>query len=64
MPRTRTHGAIAFGLNRRFDNTGLPGTVQAAIINSSTYTTLTEAESGLLVPGNMPVFEGMTSFRW
>ncbi len=64
MPRTRTFGAIAYGLNRIFDNTNLPGTVQAAMINSSTYTALTYAASGLLGPADMPTFVGMTTFRW
>ena len=64
MPRTRVHGAVVYGLNRIIDNTNLPGTVQAPLINSATLTPLSGATSGAVVPENMPTFLGMSTFRW
>jgi len=64
MQRTRVYGAVAFGLGEIFNNSNLPGTVQAAIINSSTLTPLTEAASLALTPADMPTFVGMTDFYW
>jgi 3-dehydroquinate dehydratase len=64
MPRTRTHGAIAYGLGRIIDNTNLPGTTQAAIINASTYTPMSAAAADAVVPEDLPTFVGMETFRW
>jgi hypothetical protein len=64
MPRTRTHGAIAYGLGRIIDNTNLPGTTQAAIINASTYTPMSAAAADAVVPEDLPTFLGMETFRW
>ena len=64
MQRTRVAGAVAFMLGRVIDNTNLPGTVQAALINSATLTPLTYEESLLVTPNQMPVFTGMGNFFW
>jgi len=64
MPRTRVYGAIAYSLGRIINNENLPGTVQAAIINSASLTALSSASSSLITPGDMPTFLGMTPFRW
>jgi hypothetical protein len=64
MQRTRVAGPVAYGLGRLFDNANLPGTVQAAMINSAMLTPLTLGESNAVNPSDMPVFTNMGSFRW
>lgn len=64
MQRTRVSTAVGYMLNRVIDSSNLPGTVQAALINSATLTPLTYAESLLTTAADMPVFTGMTSFYW
>jgi hypothetical protein len=64
MPITRTYGAVAYGLGRRFDNSNLPGPVQAGLINASTLTPLTYAEATAVQPGDLPTFTGMTRYQW
>jgi hypothetical protein len=62
MPGTRAWGSVAYGLNKVIDNTGLPGTVQAAVINSAPWTLL--ASNATVTPADMPAFLGMSTFRW
>jgi hypothetical protein len=64
MPITRARGAVAFGLNQVVDGCGLPGSAQAAIINSTPWTVLTEAKADTVVPTDMPVFLGMQGWSW
>ena len=64
MPRTRLYGGAAYGLGKVFNNPQLPGTVQAALINSAQLTPLTYAECQLVTPADMPVFTGMGNFYW
>jgi hypothetical protein len=64
MPITRARGAVAFGLNQVVDGCGLPGSAQAAIINSTPWTVLTETKADTVVPTDMPVFLGMQGWSW
>lgn len=64
VQRTRAHGAVAYGLGRVFDNTNLPGTVQAAVINSATLTNLSADDAAAVTATDMPVFTGMTPFKY
>lgn len=51
-----------YGQGMVFDNTGLPGTVQAPLINSAPFTTL---PFGTVVPpASLPTFVGMSSFSF
>jgi hypothetical protein len=64
MPVTRAHGAVGFGLKQVVDGCGLPGSAQAAIVNSTPWTVLTEAAADAVVPTDMPIFLGMQGWSW
>lgn len=60
----KTHfvGQVIYGMGRTFDNKGLPATVQAPLINSSTFTQL--AWGTAVTPSDLPSFVGMKHFSW
>lgn len=62
ISRTRYTGQVIFGRRKIFDNRFLPGTVQNAIIHSSTFTSL--PWNTIVLPEEMPVFKNMGSFSW
>lgn len=62
-PRTRMTGTNVYGRGKVFDNTGLPGTVQAALINSATFTTLLGTDTSV-APTELPSFLNMETFAW
>jgi hypothetical protein len=62
MPATRAPGAVGYGLRRVIDAGGMPGTVQAALINGGSWTQIPDgAEIG---PADMPVFLNLQSWAW
>ena len=62
MQRTRLSGTNVYGRNRIIDCAGLPGTVQAALINGAA---LSRVHDGTRVPfPDLPVFINMQGFLW
>jgi hypothetical protein len=63
-PRTRMTGTNVYGRGKVFDNAGLPGTVQAALINSAAFTTLVGNDDTFVAPADLPAFLHMETFAW
>ena len=62
VQRTRLSGTNVYGRNKIIDNAGLPGTVQAALINSAPFS---RVHGGDRVPfSDLPVFTNMDGFAW
>ena len=63
MHKTHFVGQVIYGKGRTFDNKGLPATVQAPLINSSTFTQLAWDDVSI-TPTDLPSFIGMKHFFW
>ena len=55
-------GPMIYGQGLVFDNDGLPGTVQASVINSSLFKLIPDAEA--VVPTSLPAFVNMATFHF
>ena len=67
MPRTRLSGTNVYGRKRVIDNAGLPGTVQAALINSAEFTRVHRHGydgDARVARWDMPAFKNMKDFAW
>ena len=62
MPTTRASGAVGYGLNRVIAAGGLPGPVQAALVNGGAWTHIPDGTE--VGPANMPVFTGLGGWAW
>jgi hypothetical protein len=62
MPATRASGAVGYGLNRVIAAGGLPGPVQAALVNGGAWTHIPDGTE--VGPANMPVFTGLGGWAW
>ena len=62
IAKDRFVGQVIYGMGRTFDNKDLPATVQAPLINSSTFTQL--PWSKVIDLSDLPAFIGMQRFRW
>jgi len=56
------HGPMIYGQGQAFDNKGLPGTVQSAVINSSKFKLLDT--NTVVEPTSLPVFRNMSCFHF
>jgi hypothetical protein len=62
ISKRRFVGQVIYGMGRTFDNKDLPATVQAPLINSSTFTQLPWTTDVALT--DLPAFTGMQRFTW
>lgn len=62
-PKTRLTGINIYGRDKVFDNSGLPGTVQSAIINSADFSQVRDDDDEVEAR-NLPAFTNMEGFRW